>query len=62
MIGFVRLSEEPFLSRCPTGNNTTLADWLRIDDGDRTAATWAYTQQAERVKAMHGTRLTVSEV
>jgi len=39
-----------------------VADWLRIDDGDRTAAAWAYTQQTERMKALHGTRLTISEV
>lgn len=39
-----------------------VAEHLGIDDGDREAAVWAYTQQAERVKLLHGTRLTVSEV
>lgn len=39
-----------------------VAEWLGIDDGDTTAASWGYTQEAASARLLHGTRLTVSEV
>lgn len=38
------------------------AEWLGVDDGDTTAVSWAYTQEAVGTRSRHGTRVTVCEV